>query len=64
MKAVIRIISQYREKLERDGFARNVLVMFTGTAIGQFGSVLLSPFLTRIYTPEMFGVLGIYMYRC
>ncbi len=61
MNPLIRIFSHYCAKLQSDGFARNVLVMFTGTAIGQFGSVLLSPFLTRIYSPEMFGILGIYM---
>ena len=34
--------------------------MFAGTALGQFSSVLLSPVLTRIYSPEMFGILGIF----
>lgn len=35
--------------------------MFIGTAVGQMGSVILSPALTRIYSPDEFGVLGIYM---
>ncbi len=39
-------------------FGRNVLVMFFGTVIGQFGTVLLAPALTRLYSPEDFGILG------
>jgi O-antigen/teichoic acid export membrane protein len=34
--------------------------MFTGTAIGQFGAIVLAPVLTRIYSPAMFGVLGFF----
>ncbi|HEU5048439.1 MAG TPA: oligosaccharide flippase family protein [Rickettsiales bacterium] len=58
--AIFSFIQRYLAKLKRDDFARNVLVMFTGTALGQFCSVLLSPLLTRIYSPEMFGVLGVF----
>ena len=39
-------------------FARNVLIMFTGTALGQMGSVIASPLLTRTYDPASFGLLG------
>ena len=34
--------------------------MLFGTALGQVASVLLSPVLTRIYTPDEFGYLGVY----
>jgi O-antigen/teichoic acid export membrane protein len=34
--------------------------MFTGTAIGQCIAVALAPVLTRIYSPAMFGVLGLF----
>lgn len=60
MKTLYRKLLSYFLKLNNDGFARNVMVMFTGTALGQLFSVLLSPFLTRIYSPEMFGVLGVF----
>ena len=53
-------VSYYRSKFLRGSFSHNVLVMFTGTAMGQLASVLLSPVLTRIYTPEMFGILGFF----
>lgn len=54
------IASRYRSRIKQGSFGHNVLLMFAGTAIGQFGAVLLSPVLTRIYTPDMFGVLGIF----
>jgi O-antigen/teichoic acid export membrane protein len=34
--------------------------MLTGTAAGQLVSILLSPALTRIYSPQQFGVLSVY----
>jgi O-antigen/teichoic acid export membrane protein len=40
------------------GFGRNVLLLFSGNSLGQLGSVLASPLLTRLYDPEAFGVLG------
>jgi O-antigen/teichoic acid export membrane protein len=42
------------------GFGGNVVLMLAGTALGQAASVLLSPALTRIYTPDQFGYLGVY----
>lgn len=56
-----RVNSKLSSKVEKGSFSHNVLLMFIGTAIGQMGSVILSPALTRIYSPEQFGVLGIYM---
>lgn len=45
-------------RLRPGSFTHNVMVMFVGTALGQFGAVLLAPILTRMYSPEAFGVLG------
>ena len=56
-----RLNARLGVKLAKGSFSHNVLLMFIGTAIGQMGSVILSPALTRIYSPEEFGVLGIYM---
>lgn len=60
--ALLRRIKSYstrlREKITQGGFIRNVLMMMVGTAIGQLGAVLASPILTRLYTPEEFGILG------
>ncbi len=44
--------------LPHGSFGRKVFIMLTGTVAGQMISVLLSPVLTRIYTPEEFGALG------
>lgn len=41
-------------------FARNVAVLAGGTALGQAITVLASPVLTRLYTPDDFGVLAVY----
>jgi O-antigen/teichoic acid export membrane protein len=44
----------------RSGFARNVMMMSSATAVGQAIAILAAPVLTRLYSPEDFGVLGIY----
>lgn len=41
-------------------FGANVVFMLAGTALGQLASVLFSPALTRIYSPDQFGYLGVY----
>lgn len=47
--------------LPKSEFGRNVLTLMTGTVIAQAIPVVLAPFLTRIYTPEDFGVLAVYL---
>ncbi len=47
-------------RLARGSFARNVVVLAGGTALGQAITVLASPILTRLYAPEDFGVLAVY----
>ena len=42
-------------------FFRNVGVLAAGTTLGQALFVLALPILTRLYSPEAFGLLGIYM---
>lgn len=42
-------------------FSRNVLTLMTGTTIAQAIPIATSPILTRIYTPEDFGVFALYM---
>jgi len=42
-------------------FTTNVLKLIAGTALGQLITVLISPVLTRIYTPDDFGLLAIYI---
>jgi len=42
--------------LPKGGFARAVALLAGGAALGQAITVLVSPVLTRIYSPEDFGV--------
>lgn len=44
----------------KSGFVRNVAVLAGGTGIGQAIAALASPILTRLYTPEDFGVLVVF----
>jgi O-antigen/teichoic acid export membrane protein len=52
------MIKQLAPKSE---FRRNVLTLMTGTAIAQAMPIIISPILTRIYTPEDFGIFAIYI---
>jgi O-antigen/teichoic acid export membrane protein len=42
-------------------FARNVLTLMTGTTIAQAIPIAISPILTRIYTPEDFGMFALFI---
>ena len=42
-------------------FSKNVLTLVTGTTIAQAIPIAISPILTRIYTPEDFGVLALFI---
>ena len=53
-------VRRAREHLGRRPFLKNVSIMLSGAAAGQFLSVLLSPALTRLYTPQEFGILSVY----
>lgn len=46
--------------LPKGRFARSVGVLAGGAALGQAITVLISPILTRIYSPDDFGVFGVY----
>ena len=46
--------------LPESAFAKNVSVLVGGTALGQVITVLASPLLTRIYTPDDFGTLAVF----
>lgn len=44
----------------RDSFLQNASVLVGGSAIAQGAALLFSPILSRLYTPEHFGVLAVY----
>lgn len=47
--------------MSSDGFLGNVLVLATGAASAKAITLLVSPFLTRLYSPENFGVLALFV---
>lgn len=47
--------------LPKSEFGRNVLTLMTGASIAQAIPIVISPILSRIYTPKDFGVFALYM---
>ncbi len=50
----------WRRFLKSD-FAKNVSILVSGTAVSQALPILTAPFLTRLYSPEQFGVSALYL---
>lgn len=48
-------------KLINNDFFKNVMVLMTGTTLAQAIPILVSPVLTRIYSPEQYGTLALFM---
>lgn len=60
-------MADFGERLKRlrglwtgSGFVASTIVLVTGTALGQAVTVLVSPLLTRLYSPQEFGILAVY----
>ena len=49
------------KKFKKNEFIKSVAVLMTGTVIAQVFSFLISPILTRIYSPEEMGDLNLYV---
>ncbi len=47
--------------IPRSEFIKNVATLTSGTTVAQAIPVLISPILTRLYTPEEFGVFALFM---
>ena len=52
------MINRLKPKSE---FSKNILTLMTGTTIAQAIPIAISPVLTRIYTPEDFGVFALFV---
>ena len=46
---------------KQSDFTKNILTLMTGTAIAQAIPIAISPILTRIYSPEDFGVFALFV---
>ncbi|TYS59869.1 oligosaccharide flippase family protein [Sutcliffiella horikoshii] len=53
----IKILNNYK----KNKFIRNVITLASGTAAAQGINMLFSPIITRIYGPEAFGILGVFV---
>ncbi|MFD1037205.1 lipopolysaccharide biosynthesis protein [Virgibacillus byunsanensis] len=49
------------EALIKKPFVRNVFIMASGTAAAQAVTMAFSPFITRLYGPEAFGLMGVFV---
>ena len=49
------------KKLQSSDFLKNVLTMMTGSSIASAFSIFLAPIITRLYTPEEFGVFAVFI---
>jgi lipopolysaccharide exporter len=54
-------MSSAPHRLRRDSFVHNVLVLMGGTTVAQAIPLVVSPILTRLYTPKEFGVYAEYV---
>ena len=52
---------QFIKKHLKSEFLRNVLTLFSGASVAQFIPILISPILSRMYSPVQFGELGVIM---
>ena len=50
--------------LPQNKFAKNVITLISGTGLAQLIPIILSPILTRLYTPEEFGSFALYSSIC
>lgn len=57
----MKLIARFRKSLPNNRFARSVLVLVGGTAGAQLLAVLAAPMLTRLYSPESFGMLAVFV---
>lgn len=54
------MLSRLKSRIKSD-FSKNIITLMTGSAIAQAIPILISPILTRIYSPEEFGIFALYM---
>ncbi|MFZ7134530.1 MAG: lipopolysaccharide biosynthesis protein [Eubacteriales bacterium] len=54
-------LKKFLNKFLKGNFSRNVFIVAGGTAFTQILNALLTPIVTRIYTPEEYGVVSLYV---
>jgi hypothetical protein len=54
------LLKKLKTKL-KGNFFKNILILMTGTVSVQLMNFLLTPIITRLYSPEAFGALGLFL---
>jgi len=54
-------IKSFFSRTAKSKFIRNIAIVASGTAAAQAIAMAFAPFITRIYGPEAFGLLGVFM---
>lgn len=57
---MMNLLTALHKRLRKNDFVHSVSILVSGTALSQAVIVALTPLLTRLYTPEDFGVLSVY----
>lgn len=60
MDVNLGVMKDFLTRIFKRKFVRNVLTMASGTAFAQAITMLFSPILTRMYGPEVFGIVAIF----
>ena len=55
------MIKRLFKRIEYSEYANNFKILATGTLLSQIILVLTSPFITRLYSPEVFGIFSIFV---
>lgn len=50
-----------KKLLPKSNYAKNILTLMSGTGLAQAIPIAISPILTRIYSPEEFGIFAMYL---
>jgi len=55
------MIPSLKDYIKKSDYIKNILTLMTGTTISQIIPIVMSPIFSRIYRPEDFGVLALFM---
>lgn len=61
MKCIDELTSDLKKRISKNKYFKNVAILSGGAAVAQLIAVVASPILTRLYTPEEFGILAVFV---
>lgn len=57
----MNLYKKIREKINSSEFAKNIMIIFSGSVVAQILPILFMPILSRLYGPKEYGILGLYV---